>query len=156
MSTVIYIQSIFPRDRILRQLCIYQFLSSSGNSHHLPEVGLEQDRHSQKSHRSDWDRASHMTWCIQPEESSISSSRTQPNTNVSLQNTYKYSFLQNDLISLNFDLLNSYDLNVTEQCISINEIVCLSVPRVLDHCLGGQPQDSLRPQQINCFGSTRK
>ena len=97
-----------------------------------------------------------MTWCIQPEESSISSSRTQPNTNVSLQNTYKYSFLQNDLISLNFDLLNSYDLNVTEQCISINEIVCLSVPRVLDHCLGGQPQDSLRPQQINCFCSTRK
>ena len=97
-----------------------------------------------------------MTWCIQPEESSIGSSRTQPNTSVLLQITFKYSFLQNDLISLNFDLLNSYDLNVTEQCISINEIVCLSVPRVLDHCLGGQPQDSLRPQQINCFCSTRK
>ena len=97
-----------------------------------------------------------MTWCIQPEESSIGSSRTQPNTSVLLQITFKYSFLQNDLISLNFDLLNSYDLNVTEQCISINEIVCLSVPRVLNQCLGGQPQDSLRPQQINCFCSTRK
>ena len=97
-----------------------------------------------------------MTWCIQPEESSIGSSRTQSNTSVLLQITFKYSFLQNDLISLNFDLLNSYDLNVTEQRISIYEIVYLSVPRVLDHCLGGQPQDSLWPQQINCFCSTRK
>ena len=97
-----------------------------------------------------------MTWCIQPEESSISSSRTQPNTNVSLQNTYKYSFLQNDLISLNFDLLNSYDLNVTEQCISINEIVRLSVPRVLDHCLGDSPKTASDLNKLNCFCSTRK
>ena len=98
-----------------------------------------------------------MTWCIQPEESSIGSSRTQPNTSVLLQITFKYSFLQNDLISLNFDLLNSYDLNVTEQRISINEIVCLSVPRVLDHCLGGQPQeDSLRPQQTKLLLFNKK
>ena len=84
-----------------------------------------------------------MTWCIQPEESSIGSSRTQPNTSVLLQITFKYSFLQNDLISLNFDLLNPYNLNVTEQLFSINETVCVSVPHVLAHRIGGQPQDSL-------------